>query len=180
MRPKIFKMSEKNWILFYEKGQFFEFSNFYKAPIVIDGLEYNTVEHYFQSRKFSDNKEYSEIIRNVNTPGKAKVLGSQKTSFNYKWAQELKAIIKKYEAKLDPNWDSIKDEVMLRALRAKFTQNSHCRELLLSTGDSYIVENSGSRDGYWGNGLKDLKDPNKIGRLGLLLMQVREELKKKE
>jgi len=170
---------EDNWILFYEKGTYFEFSNFYehKNPLIIDEISYKTVEHYFQSKKFSNNPEYSEIIRTVNTPGKAKVLGSQRTSFNYKWAQDLKVIIKEHGAVLDPNWELVKVEVMLKALRAKFTQDIHCRKILLSTGTKYIVENAGTRDLFWGNGIKDLKDPNKIGMLGLLLMQVREELR---
>jgi hypothetical protein len=34
-----------------------EFSNFYKAPIEVDGLEYPTTEHYFQAMKFYPDQE---------------------------------------------------------------------------------------------------------------------------
>lgn len=40
-------------IKFYKKeGEYGLFSNFYKAPFQVDGIVYETNEHYFQSKKF--------------------------------------------------------------------------------------------------------------------------------
>jgi len=41
-------------IKFYSRRQgYFEFTNFYLAPIMLDGKEYPTTEHYYQSLKFA-------------------------------------------------------------------------------------------------------------------------------
>ncbi len=49
------------------------------------------------------------------------------------------------------DWDSVKDEVMLKALRAKFTQHVSLRELLLGTNDAELVEHT-ANDSYWADG----------------------------
>lgn len=61
---------------------------------------------------------------------------------------------------------------MLEALRAKFSQHSELKELLLSTGDAKLVEHTRS-DSYWADG----GDGSEKNRLGQLLMQVRQELR---
>lgn len=83
-------------------------------------------------------------------------------------------MIKKYKNKVFPrdDWDFVKDDMMLKCLRLKFNQNDHCREVLMSTGDAVLMENS-PNDRYWGIGT-DGKGANK---LGLLLMQVKQRLR---
>jgi len=39
-----------------------------------------------------------------------------------------------------PDWERVKADVMLAALRAKFAQHPTLRSLLLGTGDALIVE----------------------------------------
>ena len=56
------------------KGDYNFLSNFYDSIIVIDGLEYRTVEHAFQAAK-TDDPEWKENIRNARTPGESKRLG---------------------------------------------------------------------------------------------------------
>ena len=73
---------------------------------------------------------------------------------------------------LRPDWDQVKDEIMLRAVRAKFTQHVDLAALLLSTGGALIVECS-RRDTYWGDG----GDGSGANRLGQILMAVRAELR---
>ena len=143
-----------NYIYFYSwKKPYFEFSNFSNHPIVIDGLVYPTNEHYFQSSKFI-NKEYAERIRLAKTPADAKRLG---TSRKYK---------------IHPDWDTRRIDVMRTAIRAKFTQHEDLKQLLLSTGNSILVEDS-PHDYFWGCGkLKTGKN-----MLGKLLMELREELR---
>ena len=70
------------------------------------------------------------------------------------------------------DWEEIKDEVMLQALRMKFSQNPEIVRELLATGDANIIEHT-RYDAYWADG----GDGTGKNKLGLLLMQVREELK---
>ena len=73
---------------------------------------------------------------------------------------------------LRPDWEEIKDEVMLQALRMKFSQNPEISKELLATGDDILIEHT-RNDDYWADG----GDGSGKNKLGLLLMQVREELK---
>ena len=73
---------------------------------------------------------------------------------------------------LRSDWEEIKDEVILQALRMKFSQNPEIAKELLATGDAIIIEHT-RNDVYWADG----GDGSGKNKLGLLLMQVREELK---
>lgn len=70
------------------------------------------------------------------------------------------------------DWDDIKDAVMYEAVFQKFTTHKELRDLLLSTGDKDIIENSPT-DYYWGCGIDGWGE----NRLGKILVQVREELR---
>ena len=143
-----------NTIYFYNQaGRYGEFSNFYPLPVVIDGKSWSTTEHYFQAMKFSHIPDYMEQIRLAPTPGKAKQLGSTR----------------KFPIRND--WEAIKEEVMLKALQIKFS-NENMKAILLSTGNSYLVENT-TNDYYWGCGTNN----GGKNRLGILLMKVREKIK---
>ena len=73
---------------------------------------------------------------------------------------------------LRPDWEEVKDEVMLQALRMKFSQNPDIAKELMATGDAILIEHT-RNDAYWSDG----GDGSGKNKLGLLLMQVREELK---
>lgn len=141
-------------IRFYSVNDHYgEFSNFALFPIKLKGKIWKTTEHYFQAQKF-DNKAHQEQIRKASTPMKAAQLGrSRKVS-----------ILK--------NWDNRKDNVMYEALKAKFTQHSELKKLLLETEEKILIEHT-ENDNYWGDG-GDGKGKNKLGKL---LMRLREELK---
>ena len=126
-----------------------EFSNFHKAKMLLDGKEWPTVEHYFQAQKFSSNPEYQETIRAAATPVKAKTLGSSK------------------EYPIRNDWDTYREDIMKKALKAKFEQNTNLKQLLTSTEGKALVEDT--TDPYWGQG-RNKKGKN---RLGLLLMELR-------
>lgn len=64
----------------------------------------------------------------------------------------------------------MKDEVMLKAIRAKVEQHSEVKEILLSTGNAILVERT-EKDNYWGDG----GDGSGKNRLGKILMKVRDE-----
>lgn len=141
-------------IYFYEKtkgrtdGKYRFLSNFYKAMMIIDNKEYITVEHYFQSMKHAGT-DMEKKIRLASTPEKAKKLA---------WTREL-----------PPDWPEIKEDVMLKALRAKFNQHPKLADKLLATGNARLHEDSPT-DMYWG-----VKGLDKSGKL---LMIVRGELRK--
>ena len=64
---------------------------------------------------------------------------------------------------------------MRDALRAKFAQNPELKSLLLSTGDSVLVEHT-TNDCYWADG----GDGSGKNRLGQLLVELREQLRSEE
>jgi ribA/ribD-fused uncharacterized protein len=128
-----------------------EFSNFSAHPIDLDDERWPTTEHYFQAQKFAD-PESQRRIREAGDPGNAARLGRRLPG-------------------LRSDWEQVKEEVMLRALRAKFTQHPKLARLLLSTGEAELVEHT-SNDHYWADG----GDGSGKNRLGALLMQLRDEL----
>ena len=73
---------------------------------------------------------------------------------------------------LRPDWEKVKDEVMLQALRMKFNQHPEISKELLATGDAILIEHT-QNDDYSADG----GDGSGKNKLGLLLMQVRNELK---
>jgi N-glycosidase YbiA len=70
---------------------------------------------------------------------------------------------------LRKDWESVKDDMMRRAVRAKFSQHEEIRVILLGTGDALLVEHT-EKDGYWGDG----GDGSGKNMLGHILMEVRE------
>lgn len=169
---------ESAWIRFYSpKADYFEFSNFYKhkIPLIIDGKRYVTVENYFQSQKYANdvgkNLEFMELIATQTTGAKAKMLANPIRKARWPWERELKELRELYEDHIHfdaLDWEAKKDKIMLKALIAKFTQDHHCRNVLLSTENAILQEDT-ARDHYWGSG----GDPKHVGRLGELLMLTR-------
>ena len=142
-------------IKFYStSGEYGEFSNFANYPIFLNGEVWKTSEYYFQAMKFESIK-YRKLIQNANTPMEAAIKGRNR------------------KIKIKRNWDKIKDNVMYDAVYAKFSQHESLKELLLSTGNKKIVEDT-TTDYYWGNG-ENGKGQN---RLGTILMSVRKRLRK--
>lgn len=163
-------------IYFYEKQDgYYEFSNFYLCEFTYNGIVYKSSEHAFQTAKFLHDKsspqdiEYSKVIRNANTPNISRILGLQKISGGYQWRTQLNPFIKKSieeGAKIRDDWDNIKVELMQDILLQKFSQNEHCKQLLIMTGNKMLIENS-PRDPFWGYPLN---------MLGKTLMNVRKIL----
>lgn len=130
------------------------FSNFAPFPIQVDGKQWPTSEHYFQAQKFED-REHQEAIRKTKSPMIAARMGRDR------------------KKPLRHDWESVKVEVMRRAVREKFTQHEDICRILLSTGDARIVEHT-EKDSYWGDG-GDGSGKNMLGRI---LMEIREELRR--
>jgi len=132
-------------------GDFRWLSNFAEAPVVHDGVEYPTTEHAYQAAKTTDWAE-RDAIHQCATPGRAKRMGREIT--------------------MRPDWDDVKEAVMLDLTRQKYALPEY-RERLLATGDREIVEGNTWGDTFWGvcNGVGE----NKLGRI---LMRVRDEIRR--
>ncbi|MFV8752570.1 NADAR family protein [Nannocystaceae bacterium ST9] len=143
-------------IYFYRvEDAYGEFSNFAAYPIVIAGKTWPTSEHYFQAQKFVDtDPAWFGAIRKANTPGLAARMGRDR------------------KRPLRRDWEAVKDDVMRRALQAKFDQHAELSELLLATGDEPLVEHT-SNDVYWADG-GDGSGKNMLGRL---LVELRAKLR---
>ena len=141
-------------IHFYDESHDYGWlSNFASSPIFLDGKLWPTTEHYYQAMKY-EGADYAETVRCAHSPMVSKNLTRDP----------------QHPPRAD--WDTVKDQAMLDALRAKFTQHSHLRTLLLATGDADLVERT-ANDHYWGDG-GDGSGKNMLGRL---LMRVRQELR---
>ena len=142
-------------IKFYKtKEPFGEFSNFASFPIQMEGKLWPTTEHYFQAQKFSD-QAYQEKIRLEPSPMIAARLGRSRS----------------YPIRAD--WNAIRDEVMTKAVTEKVRQHEVIKNLLLSTKDAELIEHT-TNDHYWGDG----GDGTGLNRLGKILMEIRQQLKK--
>ena len=148
-------------VLFYRvKGEKYgAFSNFSNHPITSPQTLFPTVwktsEHLFQALKF---------------------FGVSATRFAYvaeaPGPKMAAAIGRSRELPIRPNWDSVKVDAMRFAVGLKVQQHKDVQELLLSTGDEQIVEDSPT-DSFWGWGA-DHQGQNWLGRI---LMEVRTALR---
>ena len=73
---------------------------------------------------------------------------------------------------LRSDWEQVKDDIMKKVVLRKFKTHADIRQVLLSTGNELIVENS-PIDYYWGCGA----DGSGKNKLGLILMEVRDFLR---
>lgn len=143
-------------------SNFYACQVFYKNDIDTEGFLYPTSEHAFQAAK-ATNIEDMHYIGSASTPAEAKRRGRS--------------------VKLRADWDQIKDRVMLDILRIKF-HNPEMSERMLNTIDDGIeafCEGNWWHDNYWGN--CDCPRCSSIfgqNRLGMLLMQVRAEVRKEK
>ena len=142
-------------VKFYVKlvNEYRGFTTFAPSPIVIGGKRYPTLEHYVQAMKFPGDPMWQEAIRVSPDPKKARQLGTDPAHT------------------VRPDWDTVKEAVMLEGLREKFRQNRGLLDLLKATGARPLIE--ASPDPFWGEG-RTGKGKNRYGKL---LEQVRTELK---
>ena len=131
-------------------------SNFYWSEIEFEGITYPTNEHFFQAMKTLDIDE-RRAIANCRTPGQAKRMGRR--------------------VALRPDWEDVKESVMLEGLCLKFA-DEQLADWLLETGDEELVEGTTWHDNEWGNcscpKCAHIEGKNKLGRL---LMIVRDMIK---
>ena len=139
------------------KGEYRWLSNFWEAPIHLNGMTYPTTEHFYQSSKTLDVQEKDAILTSQK-PREAKFLGA--------------------DATIRDDWDDLKLGIMLQANLLKYTQHDSLGNLLMDTGDETLVEFNRWHDNFWGVCTCDTCD-SKLGEnnLGLTLMLIRASLR---
>ena len=137
-----FKSDEHKWL-----------SNMHPCKIILDGIEYSSVEHAYVSAKSTD-PEWKKFCTMESNPRIIKQQGSK--------------------LELPANWNELKISVMKICLDQKFNQEPY-RELLIQTGTEYIQEGNWWNDTFWG---VDLKSNPPVGKnmLGKLIMEKRSSL----
>lgn len=156
------KVTDK-YVFFYND----EFSQWHRAPMIIEGVTYNCAEQYMMHQKalLFDDYEVAKLIMTADFPGVQKKLGKAVKGFKQiKWDRHCLAIV--YAGNL-----------------AKFSQNTELRKLILSYGDRIFVE-AATYDSIWGIGFNENADgienpANWQGTnlLGNVLTMVKNELK---
>jgi len=128
-------------------------SNFSPPGFELEGVKWRTVEHYYQAQKFAGTPLARKVYEMPNGPAARKCAHG-------------------HDAEIRADWETVKEEVMRRAVAAKFSQNRKLRKDLLATGDEPLWHFS-TKDFYWGCG------PDGVGenRLGLMIMEVRAALR---
>ena len=145
-------------------------SNHHLAKQTVNGKRFNCNEQFYmysKATKFNDHVTAKKILQEKR-PGQQKFLGDH-----------VKGFVEKI-------WKDCCQEVMKTGLQAKFTQNEHLKDYLLSTGNNQLVEGN-PKDSYWGAGLsihhpKIWEKNGWVGKatnhLGRLLHEIRLEIKR--
>ena len=139
-------------------------SNFFKANMTIDGIQYSCNEQYFQHQKALEcnNQDAANKILHTTNPAEMKRTGDRlRTPPSSRWNEKHR-------------------NVMSKGCFEKFKQNSRMKQVLLNTKDATLVE--AGPDTFWGAGVR-LHDPRLKhsqwtgqNELGKTLMYVRQAL----
>ncbi|KAJ4961111.1 hypothetical protein NE237_021021 [Protea cynaroides] len=158
---------EANIIFFYKTWDPYGcFSNFSPHPLRMpdENGKYQTwpsVEHYYQAHKFVG----------VNDPVARECVEQIKAAKSPEEAARIGRTIQRQRSDLvRSDWETVKIDVMYRALNCKFSIYPHLNSMLLSTVGSVLVEAS-PHDLFWGGG----REGEGLNYLGRLLMQLRSE-----
>jgi ribA/ribD-fused uncharacterized protein len=132
-------------------------SNFHPAVLVWEGITYPTSEHAFSAGK-TDEPFLREWIASAGKPKEAKRRGH---------------LVRRRD-----DWDETRRYVVMReVLNAKFTADPRRVAALLGTGDAELIEGNTWCDIHWGRCLCPRHNGAGENHLGLMLMELRAELK---
>jgi N-glycosidase YbiA len=135
---------------YHENDKYFELSNLAPYGFTENGMEWPSVEHYILAQELSE--ELHEKMRTARSTHKAKLIYNA----NHHAVRN--------------DWQEVREEVMLHALRLKFSAPAMQRKLL-ATEDAPL-EYAAPYDKYWGGG----RDGQGANRVGELMAKVRAEL----
>lgn len=138
-------------VTFFEK-EYYMLSNWSAHSIIIDGVEYKTVDHAYHAAKFDDPKIKLKIST-ANSPLMAKKVASDFSHLQKQLTQE----------------DRIK--IVKRLNIIKVNQHKEVSDALIKSGHAEIIEDS-PFDDFWGIGA-DGKGRNEMGKIW---MEIREQI----
>jgi ribA/ribD-fused uncharacterized protein len=145
------------------------YSQWYQAPMNLDGRTYNCCEQYMMHRKATMFEDFETAARIMITdhPRVQKEYGRAVANFNKE------------------KWEAVCRDIVFQANFAKFTQNKRLQKEMLATGDRKFVEAS-PFDTIWGIGRGETDDlildpANWMGKnwLGEALDKVKAGIQKK-
>ena len=138
------------------RGEHRFLSNFYQFPFEYEGLTYPNSEAAFQAQKCIDPADRVKYTQ-IKNPLRAKQMGKRE--------------------QLRPDWGEVSYDIMDAVLYQKFAV-PELAQLLLATGDAYLVEGNHWHDNRWGNCTCDkCRDKEGQNWLGKILMGIRDELR---
>jgi ribA/ribD-fused uncharacterized protein len=130
-------------------------SNTYRTDVFYLGTRYPSVENAYHA---------------------AKVFPAERHRFQVCSPLESMKLVERL-APIDPlSWHDRKVEVMRTILFSKFYENRDLERKLLATGNAYLEERLWWRDTFWGYDVNLKAGENRLGRL---LMEVREEFRRR-
>ena len=133
------------------------FSGWFRVPAGYQylGKNYRSLEHAYQASKFvRTSPAVAQEIHEAKYPIKAKLIGRKEDNLPL----------------IRTDWDEMKEMAMLAPAIAILHQHAPIRELLLSTGDAAIVEDTYG-DPYWGRG-PDFQGLNGLGRTWMMAREI--------
>ncbi|MER7417396.1 NADAR family protein [Micromonospora peucetia] len=142
-------------IYFYGAGEALYgcLSNFSDHGFDLDGGLVADLGALLPAQKFKATR-HADLVRRARTPLRAAELGRDSSK------------------PLRRDWERVRDDVMRRAVATKFRTHADIRDILLSTGDEEIVEDT-TTDHYWGRG----RTGNGKNMLGRILVRTRSQLR---
>lgn len=128
-------------------------SNFAPVKFEWNGIKWPSCNHAYQAAKIK-NKDAQILISQI--PHHSK----------------LSTVVDRYPAVF--GWEESKIDIMTEIVRAKFEQNAELANKLLETGTDYIEYGNADDDTFWG--ISPIRSGCGLNNLGLILMEIREEL----
>lgn len=115
-------------------------SNFGEAPFHLDGLDWNSVEHYYQGAKFKKNNPEFYKLFSLNSgselskdPNMAKAYGGKTGKYKGKQVRNKSIVVD------EDFFTGRGNQEMFDSQFAKFTQNDNMRRLLLATKEAQLL-----------------------------------------
>lgn len=140
-------------VTFFEK-EYYMLSNWSAHSIVVDEVEYKTVDHAYHAAKFDDPKIKLKVSE-ANSPLTAKKVANDFLHLQKQLTQEDKI------------------ELMKKLNILKANQHKEVRDALIKSGDAEIIEDS-PFDDFWGIGANG-KGRNEMGKIW---MEIRAQMLK--
>lgn len=134
-------------------GEYAFLSNLYPIDIAWSKYSFKSAEHLYQAMKCANKSDMMRII-NTTTGKKAKILGKYVESREY--------------------WDTIKTQVMTKALRLKF-KRCKLRKMLRATKDKRLINVNYLHDTFWGVCGCTKHHRSGLNMMGQILMKIRAE-----